>query len=54
MCWGKAEYEFGAWKGRMAEETPDQEREEPRVTWKASEEELVAEEREREETLERV
>ncbi len=53
MCWGKAEYEFGAWKGRMTEETPDEERE-PRVTWKETEEELVQEEREREEILERV
>ena len=53
MCWGKAEYEFGAWKGRMTEETPDEERE-PRVTWKESEQDLVAEDREHEEVLERV
>ncbi len=52
MCWGKAEYEFGAWKGRMAEETPEEERE-PRVTWK-EEEEVVQEERERDEIFERV
>jgi hypothetical protein len=53
MCWGKAEYEFGAWKGRMVAEEPDEERE-PRVTWKESEEELVQEEREHEEVLKRV
>ncbi len=52
MCWGKAEHEFGAWKGRMAEETPDEERE-PRVTWKEPEKELAHEKREREEILER-
>ncbi len=52
MCWGKAEYEFGAWKGRMAEEAPEAESE-PRVTWKETEEER-AEETEREEVLERV
>ena len=51
MCWGKAEYEFGAWKGRMAEETPEEERE-PRVTWKEPETELAPEKREREEILE--
>ena len=50
MCWGKAEYEFGAWKGRLAEETPDEERE-PRVTWKEPEEERP--ERKREEVIER-
>jgi hypothetical protein len=52
MCWGKAEYEFGAWKGRMAEETPEEEAE-PRVTWKEPDEER-ADEKEREEVLERV
>jgi hypothetical protein len=53
MCWGKAEYELGVWKGRLAEETPDEERE-PRVTWKERGDELPAEEREPEEVLERV
>ena len=52
MCWGKAEYEFGAWKGRLAEQTPDEERE-PRVTWKEREEERSEEAREPEEVLER-
>ena len=53
MCWGKAEYEFGAWKGRMAEETPEQESE-PRVTWKEPDEDTIEEERDREKVVERV
>jgi len=52
MCWGKAEYEFGAWKGRLVEETPEER--EPRVTWTAPEEERSEEERKPEEVLERV
>ena len=53
MCWGKAGYEFGVWKGRMAEETPDEEEREPRVTWK-KEEQVVQEKREQDEIFERV
>jgi hypothetical protein len=53
MCWGKAEYEFGAWKGRMAEESPEKETE-PRVTWQEPEEEPAEEEREREKVVEHV
>jgi len=53
MCWGKAEHEFGAWKGRMTEETPEKEKE-PRVTWREPEEEPAEEEHEREKVVEHV
>ena len=54
MCWGKAEHEFEAWQGRMAEDTPEKERE-PRVEWREPEREYDEREaHEREEVFERV